>query len=306
MTKALDQSHPGTSGGRNGTPRTSVRKRQPDWRVRARPKSIWGQVRDSWGYRHVFPFFLYNAVRNAYPAAILGIGWLFIRPLIMATIAVVVMRDMLGLTTAPVPYLVYVLVGLSLWIVFQRGMAWGTRSFQRHGTMMSRFTFPPLLIHLSALGPGLTEGTVVFTIATITAVVYLMIDPAFQIMPGWHTLAVVPAGMMTILLVIAITSFTSVLNNMARDVWYTLRYVLMIWTFITPVYYPRAGVPAPYDEYMLYNPLTPILELYRWALFHTEPMRWDALAIAAGVIAVLLVFGLWVFAKLERRSLGLE
>jgi len=274
--------------------------------VRARPESILGQVRDSWRFRRLVPFFFMNAIRNAYPAAILGIGWLFIRPFIMAAIAVVVMRDMLGLSTAPVPYLVYVLVGFSLWIMVQRGMAWGTRSFQRHKALMARFTFPPLLIHVTALGPGLMEGTVVFTIATITAVAYLMIDPAFRIMPGWHTLAVIPAGMLALLLVIGVTSFTSVLNNMARDVWYTMRYVLMVWTIATPVYYPRSAVPAPYDEYMLYNPMTPIVELYRWALFHTEPMRWDALAMACGVVAVCLAFGFWVFAKLERRSLGLQ
>jgi len=306
MTEAEGHSHPPESGTRNTAPGTARRNREPDWRVRARPESIWGQVRDSWRHRRLFPFFLFNAIRSAYQAAILGTGWLIIRPFIMAMIAVVVMRDMLGVSTAPIPYLLYVLVGFSLWIVFQRGMAWGTRSFQRNKALLSRFTFPPLLIHISALGPGLTEGTVVFTIATITAVVYMMIDPAFRIMLGWHTLAVIPAGLLALLLVIGVTSFTSVLNNMARDVWYTLRFVLMVWTFATPVYYPRSAVPAPYDEYMLYNPMTPIVELYRWGLFHTEPMRWDALAIAVGVIAVLLLFGLWVFAKLERRSLGLS
>jgi len=54
---------------------------------------------------------------------------------------------------------------------------------------------------------------------------------------------------------------------------------------------------------MLFNPLTPILELYRWALFHSEPMLWDAFALSCVVILVMLLFGLLFFIKCEPKVL---
>lgn len=288
-----------------GTPAASPSPRTPEWRVRAHGESIGRQVADTWRHRRLIPFFAVNAIRSVYQAAILGFGWLFIRPFIMAAAAVFVMRDVLGVSTDPIPYLLFVLTSFSLWIFFQRGVAWGTKSFQQHKRLMARFSFPALLIHATSLCPGLVEAAVVVLAALSTAFYFVFFSPTgMTIQLGWHTLAVVPAFMLAGLLVLGITSITTVLNNMARDTWYTMRYVLTIWTLATPVYYPRSAVPAPYDEYLLFNPMTPIIELYRWAIFHTEPMRWDALWVACIVVLVILLIGFWTFAKLERRSLG--
>jgi len=93
------------------------------------------------------------------------------------------------------------------------------------------------------------------------------------------------------------------LSQRPRDVWYIMRYLMGPLVLITPVYYPRTALPEPWKEYMLFNPLTPILELYRWALFHSEPMRWDALALSGAVILVMLLLGLLFFIKWEPKVL---
>lgn len=291
---------------RKSCPARFPTQRVSTWRVRARPETIVGQISDSWRYRGLLRFFFVNATLSAYSGALLGWGWLIIRPFVMATIAMVVIRDMLGVSTDPVPFLLFVLYSFGLWIFFQRGMAWGTRSFQQHKRLMTRFSFPPLLLHACALGPGLAESAVVITVSTVATVVVALVFDDFAIALGWNLFAVPAAFLLTALLVLGITSMTTVLNNMARDVWYTLRFVIMAWTVVTPIYYPRSAVPAPYRDYMLYNPMTPIVELYRWGLFRADPVPWSALMGSCGVIALLLLVGFWVFAKLERRSLGIS
>ncbi len=157
-------------------------------------------------------------------------------------------------------------------------------------------------MHVTALGPAVVEFTVVVVSAAVAAI-YFAIYGQTSIVIGWRSLAVVPAILMILLFVIGITCVTAVLNNMARDVWYTTRYVLSGWVLLTPVYYPLSAVPAPWKEYMLLNPLTPMVELFRWSILPAQEMYWHALALSGALTAILLLAGLIFFIKMAPRSL---
>jgi lipopolysaccharide transport system permease protein len=273
-----------------------------NWVRKPHCDSMTGYLNEVWSSRRLFQFFVRHSVNRVYSAAILGIGWLFIRPLIMALVASFVFRSVLGLSTAPVPYLLFVLTSLSIWLMFQRAMMWGTKSVQRNRRIFQRFYFPRFICHIASITPSLIEAGVVLCTAIIAAI-YFWWAGIYTVDLGWHSLAAFLAIGLTLLLVIGVTSVTTILNNIARDVWYTSRYLLTALSLITPVYYPRSAVRAPWGEYMLLNPMTPIVELYRWALLHDEPMRWDALALSAVVIIGLLMIGLLFFIRFEARSI---
>lgn len=273
-----------------------------EWVVRPHRGTLVGYLGEVWRYRRLFPFLLLHFVKNVYQGAVLGIGWLFIRPFVMAVIATIVIKGVLKVSTAPVPYLLFALISLSLWLMFQRSIKWGTKSIQRSGRLVRQFYFPRYIAHITAIAPALVELGVVFLAATVAAI-YFAVTGAYKVSLGLHSLAAPLAIAMALLLVIGITSVTSVLNNMARDAWYTTRYVVTAWSALTPVYYPRSALPEPWREYLLLNPMTPIVELYRWSLLHNEPMRWDALALSGAVIVTILVLGLLFFIRWEPRSL---
>ena len=273
------------------------------WIIRPHRGTLIGYLVEVWRYRRLLPFLLLYSMKTVYSSAILGIGWLCIRPVIMAVTATIVVKGVLGVSTAPVPYLLFVLTSLSIWLMFQRGMAWGTKSIQRTGRIIKAFYFPRILAHVTAIAPVFVEFGIIFVSATVAAI-YFSATGQYTINIGWHSFAAPLAIGMAMLLLIGITSITSPLNNMARDVWYTMRYLMGPWSLITPVYYPRSALPEPWREYMLLNPMTPIVELYRWALLQSnEPMRWDALALSGLVILVTLVSGLLFFIKWEPKSL---
>ena len=273
------------------------------WIIRPHRGTLIGYLVEVWRYRGLLPFLLLYSMKTVYSSAILGIGWLFIRPIIMAVTATIVVKGVLGVSTAPVPYLLFVLTSLSIWLMFQRGMAWGTKSIQRTGRIIRAFYFPRILAHVTAIAPVFVEFGIIFVSATLAAI-YFSASGEYTINIGWHSFAALLAIAMAMLLLIGITSITSPLNNMARDVWYTMRYVMGPWSLVTPVYYPRSALPEPWREYMLLNPMTPIVELYRWALLQSnEPMRWDALALSGLIILVILVLGLLFFIRWEPQSL---
>jgi lipopolysaccharide transport system permease protein len=270
------------------------------WVRRPQASTLINYFADVWRYRALFPFLFRHSLNTVYAKSILGIGWLIIRPLILSFAAALVIKGALGLSTAPVPYLLFVLTSLSLWLTIQVSMAWGTKSIQRTRRLIRQFSFPRLIAHVTALAPSVVEFAVVFFAATAAAI-YFAVTGAYVVDLGLHTFAVFIALGMAFLFVLAVTLLTTVLNNMARDTWYGFRYVLTAWSLFTPVYYARSSLPPPWNEYLLLNPITPIMELYRWSFFYSEPMRWDALALSFCVTLILLVLGLWFFVKFEPR-----
>ncbi len=89
------------------------------WRISPRATNVSGYFAELWRYRRLFPFFAAHSVKQVYSAAIFGWGWLLIRPFIMALMASKVVGDILGVSTAPIPYVLFVLVSLSIWLLFQ-------------------------------------------------------------------------------------------------------------------------------------------------------------------------------------------
>jgi len=282
--------------------RNAAGKGERVWVIRPHRGTLFGYLGETWRYRRLFPLLMKYSLNNVYKSSILGIGWLFIRPIMSALMATLFLKGVLGVSTAPVPYLLYVLVSMSFWSTFQRCLTWGTKSIQRTGRLSRHFYFPKIIAHVTAIAPVFIEfGIILFS--AVLAGIYFYVTGHFRPDFGLHILAAPLAIVMLLLFVIGLTCVTSPLNSAARDVWYVMRYLMGPLIFITPVYYPRTALPEPWKEYMLFNPLTPILELYRWALFHSEPMRWDALALSGAVILVMLLLGLLFFIKWEPKVL---
>ena len=272
------------------------------WVVRPHRGTIFGYLGETWRYRRLFPLLIKYSLSNVYKSSVLGIGWLFIRPIMSALMATLFLKTVLGVSTGPVPYLLFILLSMSFWSMFQRSLTWGTKSIQRNGRLSRHFYFPKIIAHVTAIAPVFIEfGIILFS--AVLAGIYFYVTGHFRPDFGLHILAAPLAIVMLLLFVIGLTCVTSPLNSAARDVWYVMRYLMGPLIFITPVYYPRTALPEPWKEYMLFNPLTPILELYRWAFFHSEPMRWDALALSAVVILVMLLLGLLFFIKWEPKVL---
>jgi homopolymeric O-antigen transport system permease protein len=73
--------------------------------------------------------------------------------------------------------------------------------------------------------------------------------------------------------------------------------------FATPVFYPVTAVPEKWRIFMWLNPLTPTMEMFRWAVFHVHEPRWDFVALSVVITLVGVAVGLWVFIKWEASAL---
>jgi ABC-type polysaccharide/polyol phosphate export permease len=265
-------------------------------------QSPWQQLAEFWHRRDLLSFLISYGLGRLYSKALLGIAWLFIRPAIMIGGAVLVVGKMLGVSTAPVPLMLFILASFAPWLLFQRGLLMGTRSFSMYRLLMNSFIFPRTMAQIASIAPSCLIFLVVFA-AMIVAAIYFAVTGIYVISFGWHMLWIPVAILMLMFLIWGMCLFTAPLNAMAADTALTLRYVLTLLMIVSPVFYPIVQLSEEIRAYMWYNPIASILELYRWGLFHQyEPVWWHIWLCCGGILALFMA-GWWFFSRCEQRAL---
>jgi lipopolysaccharide transport system permease protein len=261
------------------------------------PPGVRQQIAAVWRERRQLPLLMQLAVTQIHARTFLGATWLAIRPLVTITVAILVVRDVLGVSTAPVPFAAFAAASMVLWMAFQRGLIHTTRSLVRARRLLKRFPVPRLAVIVSGLAPAGIETGV-----TALAAILILSHAAATGHPvplGWHTLLLLPCLALVVVLVLSLALGAAILTILVPDTWHVLRYGIGVVLVASPVYYPLAAVPEDYQALMLANPLTPILETARWALFQTGTAPWGALALATLTIGVLALTALALFARWE-------
>ncbi len=260
------------------------------------------QLIEFWRRRDLMGFMFSYGIGRLYSKAFLGMAWLFIRPAIMVGGAVLVVGHMLGVTTAPVPLTLFMLVSFPPWLLFQRGLASGTRSFSIYKALFDRFIFPRTIAQIASVGASCLIFALLFAFALV-GMVYYAGTGIYVMSFGWHTLWVPVALAMLLVLIWGLGFFTAPLNAMAADTWFTIRYLLTFLMIATPVFFPLKQLSPEVQAYMWYNPLACIIELYRWGLFHQNEPSWWHIWLAWSLILALFMAGWWFFARCEQRAL---
>jgi len=201
----------------------------------------------------------------------------------------------------PVPYFLFVLAGLTGWRLFERTVFFQTRSFDLYRKMMKEVAFPLLLIPLAAAAFPALEIAVYLLVFVVSMLVFLFVDG--QLYLQLDTVALVAGFGLIITSALGLGLWTSVLNAKARDVRLGIRYVLQFWLFLTPVVYPLSALPKAYEWVAAVNPMTAPIELVKSGLLNVGNVRPDDLLLSVCFAAVMLLSGLWFYARQARRSI---
>ena len=101
-------------------------------------------------------------------------------------------------------------------------------------------------------------------------------------------------------LAFGIGTFLAALNVKYRDVKYAIPFGIQLWLFITPIIYPSNVFPERFQWLLTINPLSGLIEAFRYALVPEYPVHWDAFGLSLAVTAVILVCAVWYFKRTER------
>lgn len=274
------------------------------WEVTPRypgPVATLGEV---WRYKRLLGFIGDRALRKMYRRTVLGWLWIFINPLFPIALRAVIFGGLLGVGSNGLPYFVFLLAGTVIWDVFAASLMWGTRSLEMHGDLSDQIYHPRAILPFGNMAPALLNVALKIGVLLLALVFYAVRDGRVYLSLDLDLLWALAALALALLFALAISFFTSIWGESARDIRFALNQLLSVWYLLTPILYPLSQVPEEHRTWMLLNPLAIIVETFKWGLFGVGEFYPEAFAATAGAVGLLLVAGLMYFSRSEARTIA--
>jgi len=270
----------------------------PDtWVIEPRREALMDRLRDVWRYRRLLRFFAAKSLAKLYKRTILGAAWIFIRPLFPLVVNTIVFGGVLGVGSNGVPYFLFINCGGALWELFSQSVTWGTRSLELNRGFMTRIYLPRLILPVATMTPAFLNFAIHLGVLAIAITYYRVTTGVLYWAPshlGWALLAVVQATF----LALGIALWTSVPALQARDVRFTIGYVLGFWLFLTPVLYPL-NIGPKYAWLLALNPMVAPVNAFKYGVLGIGGVSATEWIISGVMTATTLMSGLWFFGRAE-------
>jgi lipopolysaccharide transport system permease protein len=259
------------------------------------PASGWVPIRlrELWEYRELLYFLVWREVKIRYKQTALGVAWAVIQPLFTMVVFSLIFGRLAKMPSDGIAYPVFVYCALLPWQLFAFALGESSNSVVANQRLISKVYFPRLIMPISAVCVGLVDFAVSFCVLLgLMAYYHVVPSGAFWTVPFWALLAVTTA--------LGIGLWLSALNVKYRDIRYTLPFLTQILLFATPVAYPISTVPEQWRWAYALNPMVGVVEGFRWALLGSHGWAGMSVLMSVGVVAVLVVSGLFYFRRMER------
>jgi lipopolysaccharide transport system permease protein len=249
-------------------------------------------LRELWRFRELVYFLALRDVKVRYKQTALGVAWVLLQPLLAMGIFSIVFGQR-GLTTNGVPYPLFVVSGLVPWFYFSNATSGASGSVVGNTQLISKVYFPRLAIPLAAVLAGLVD----LSIGLVLELILLLV---FGVGFTWQLLALPLLTAQVVLTALGVSVWLSALDVQYRDVRYAVPFLMQVWLFATPVIYSAGDVPERWRGILALNPMSGVIEGFRWALLGTGEAPLVPLAGSALIVLLLLATGLLYFRRMER------
>jgi lipopolysaccharide transport system permease protein len=258
------------------------------------PTSGWKGLKlgELWAYRDLFSLLAWRDVKVRYRQTILGVGWAVLQPLITILVFSLVFGRLAKVPSNGVPYALYSYAALLPWTLFSGSLTRAANSLVSNASLLSKTYFPRLLLPIGSIVINLVDfGISLVVFGGLMAWYRFAPHPAALLLPLFLLYAVVAA--------VAFGVWLAALNVRYRDVQFALPFLVQIGLFVSPVVYPVTLVPASVRLLYDLNPMTLVIQGFRWGLLGDAAPS-ALMFISVPVVAILLVSGLFYFRSTER------
>lgn len=246
-----------------------------------------------WAYRELVGFLALRDLKARYKQAAFGVGWAVLQPVVTAAVFTVVFHQLADVPSDGVPYVVFALLGSTVWSYFSTSLNRATSSLVGNASLITKVYFPRIAATLAALLPGLVDLAIgLLLVALVMAVTGVTPGPALLALP------LCVAGLLVVALGAGLVLAT--LNVTYRDVGSVFGLLTQAWLFASPVAYPSDLVDGWWRWLYAANPMAGVLDAFRWALLGTARPGAELLVSAAAGLA-LGTAGVRYFQGAERR-----
>jgi len=261
---------------------------------------LWSvDLKEIWRYRDLWALFVKRDILVQYKQTILGPLWYIIQPVMTVIMNMVVFGGIAKMSTDGLPQALFYLAGQVCWQYFSRCLNGTSSTFTANQGMFGKVYFPRMVVPLTTITSNLVRFAVQLLLFVGVYIYFVLQGTTAS--PNW-TLVLLP---LYILMLAGLgMGFGIIISSMTtkyRDIKILFSFVVGLWMYATPIVYPLSMVPeGKLRTLMLLNPVTPIIEGFKYSTLGQGFFSWIGLAYSFIFMCVLLTIGMVVFNRVQR------
>jgi lipopolysaccharide transport system permease protein len=255
-------------------------------------------LKDVWRYRDLLWMFVKRDFVSFYKQTILGPLWFFIQPLFTTITYTFIFGGLANLSTDDLPQPLFYMAGITAWNYFSDCISKTSTVFKDNANIFGKVYFPRLILPLSIVASNLVRFAVQMLLMIIMMFFYFYKGASFHV--TWAILLFPILVLLMALLGLGLGLIITALTTKYRDLSFLITFGVQLLMYTTTVIYPLSSAPEKYKSLISLNPMTGIIECFRFALFGQGFLTINSIAYSTIFTFISLVIGVLIFNKTEK------
>jgi len=259
------------------------------------------KLKDVWRYRDLLVLLVRRDFVSFYKQTILGPLWFFIQPLFTTLIYTFIFGNLAAIPTDGLPQPLFYLAGITAWNYFADCLSKTSTVFTANAGLFGKVYFPRLIVPLSIVVSNLIRFGVQMCLFFIMMGFYA--SKGANLHPNASILLFPFLLLLMAMLGLGLGMIISAMTTKYRDLSFLVTFGIQLMMYLTTVIYPLSVVKEKYPHYqwiLEYNPMTSIIEAFRYGFLGQGTFTMLSLAITTGVTILILLAGIVIFNRVER------
>ena len=253
-----------------------------------------------WQYRDLLKIYIRRNIIAQYKQTILGPIWIIIPPILTTLVFTVIFGNIANISTEGLPKPLFYMAGIITWNYFSTALTSTSNSLAGNAGIYGKVYFPRIIIPLATLISSLVRYFIQLMLF-FCLLGYFIINNAESIQIQFHLIWLLPV--LVILMGIQGLGFGllfSAITSKYRDVRFLIGFGVQLLMYASPVIFPLSIVPEKYKWIILANPMSAIVESFRYMIFGVGQVSFNSILYSLIFTGGIFFMGFLIFNHMEK------
>jgi lipopolysaccharide transport system permease protein len=248
-------------------------------------------------YRRLI-FIIFNRdFKSTYKQTLLGPLWIILNPIMTSLVFTVVFSKIGKISTDQIPPFLFYFSAITIWNLFQNNVMQISNFYNSNADNFKKLYFPRLVVPCSYL----INNSIKFLIQI--SILLILCFFVYDVKNNLNFISIVSIIYVYFYCLLLSFGLGLILNSFTfwyKDINYLIVYGLTISMYLTPIAYPLSQAPLLLREFLVLNPMTSIVELFRYSIFGIGTIDYISILSSIAFLVLFLLVGVFAFTKTEK------
>jgi lipopolysaccharide transport system permease protein len=271
-----------------------------EWFIEIKPRNklLKVDLREIWKYRDLLKLYIKRDIITQYKQTILGPLWYLIQPAITTVFFMLIFGRLAKIPTDGLPQPIFYMAGIICWQYFSDCLNKTSNTFIANQDVFGKVYFPRLILPLSTVTSNLVRFGIQFLLFLLIYIVYFILGA--NISPNAYAFLIPVLILMLAGLSLGFGIIVSSMTTKYRDLTFLFAFIIQLWMYATPIIYPLSTMPSGKRWIMVLNPVTSIIETFKYGMLGVGTFSWYYLLYSFIFMLFILGTGVIVFNKVQK------